>query len=65
MDDVTAACEMMTFDFDQESALALCFASRHELEMRMGVRSVDGWPSPLSCDVDVGGPLPGRYIILL
>lgn len=38
-------------------------ASKHELEMRMGVRLVDGWPSPLSCDADVGRPLPGRYII--
>lgn len=37
MDDVEAACEMMTFDSDQECALALCFsASRHERETRMG-----------------------------
>lgn len=67
VDDVTAACEMMTFDFDQECPLALCFcflsASKHKLELRMGMRSVDGWPSPLSCDADVGRLLPGRYII--
>ena len=38
-------------------------ASKHELEMRMGVRLFDGWPSPLSCDADMGRPLPGLYII--
>lgn len=39
-------------------------ASRHELEMRMGLRSVDGWPCPLSCDADVDRLLSGRYILL-
>lgn len=66
VDDVPAPREMMTFDFDQECTLALCFfsASKRELEMRTRVRSLDGWPlSPLSCDADVGRPLPGRYII--
>lgn len=60
VDDVKAACEMMTFDSDQECALALRFsASRHEHERRMGGED-SGWTA-LSSFL---WSCRGRYILL-
>lgn len=63
MDDVTAACEMMTLKTFIRSVPLLLFLPP-DMKMRMGVRSVDGWPSPLPCETDMDRPLPELYVLL-